>query len=122
MKSLEEQSKVLFKIASNKFLNKAHIAQRLYDNKTPKQATSMFYQKLKGLSSMSEEDAIKLYHIITEELQFISEDITALAIEMEEKHREYQRKLYMETKMKEMTPEMFEKFKEAVEKEFKKER
>ncbi len=119
--SLEQQSRKLFNIVNNKFLNKAYIAQELYDSKTAKRATSMFYQKMKGLSAMSEEDVLKLYDIVTRELAGITNDIKGLAEEMNEKHLEYQKKQFIESKMKEMTPEMFEKFKQAVEREFKKE-
>ena len=121
--SLEEKSKLLYDIVTNKFLNKAYLAQCLYKDKTVKQATSLFYQKLKGLSTMSDEDMFRLYEIVTNELQGLTIDLKGLAEEMNEKYQAYDINQYVKKMIgdKEVTEEMVNKIKLAIEDGLKKE-
>lgn len=68
---MDNFQKKLFKMLDNKFINNAHVAQKLFDNKTQKQASSLLYQKRNGMSSLTNEDTFKLYEILKEEINNI---------------------------------------------------
>lgn len=124
VESLKDKNKVLYKVMTHKLLNKGYLARMIYDVKEAssdeaKRATTKFSQKLNGKSSVSNEEMVKMYRVVIDDLIELSESIKSIAQQMEDLDTEIttDSEIMKIIKDNNLTPEQAKRFIATVKKE-----